>query len=328
MVDFSKLNKKNKEQPALPAPEAKPAKQARKKAGALVSMKEMEKWYAERGKAAAEAAPIAGGVPVISTKGEQFQIGDNLLPDELQLIVVAEALLNVYYDSEYDPANPTSPACFAVMPAEKGAETKIVSHETSPNRQGGVEFKCQGCEMNQFGSAERGKGKACGNYRRLAVVFADDPKLRDGSETPTWGILNLPPTSLGDWGKFVQGLERVEHRPPEGAIIKFTFDRKNPDSQKRKRVIAIGYQLIQDVGVAMKVRELREEILASGALVRPLPVDNYVDPGAKQPTTARGRVATAKAKNGAKLQRPRAAPAEKPKRTLAEVKAARRQARF
>lgn len=279
MVDFKKLSDKTKKA---------------KKGGALMSMKDIEKMYAVDAKAAADAAPVVGGVPIISTRGEQFQIGENLLPDVLELIVVAEGVLNIYYDSEYDPDNKAPPACFAVAVADKNVDATIVSHETSPNRQGGKDFKCLGCEMNAYGTAERGKGKACANKRNLAVVFADDKAIKSGEGTPTWGFLQLPPTSLSDWGKFIQGLDRVERRPPHGVIIKFTFDRKNPNERLRKRVIAIGYQKIDDPRTAMSVNALRKEILESGALTRPIPVDGYVAPGEKKPVVARGKAAPAK----------------------------------
>lgn len=281
MVDLKKLADKTK-------------KEKKAKGGALISMKELEKMYALESRASAEAAPVAGGVPIISTRGEQFQIGDNILPDVIELIVVAEGLLNIYYDSEYDPDNKAPPACFAVAVAEKNADAKIISHETSPNRQGGKDFKCMGCEMNIYGTAERGRGKACANKRNLAVVFADDPAILNGEGTPTWGFLQLPPTSLSDWGKFVTGLDRVERRPPHGVITKFTFDRKNPKEQLRKRVLAIGYQKISDPRTAMNVNKLRAEILESGALTRPIPVDGYVAPGEKPAVVARGRAAPAK----------------------------------
>lgn len=290
---------------------AEPKGKAKKKAGtALMTMADVEAMYAIESKVAADAAPISGGTPMVSTKGEQFQIGENFLPDPLECIVVAESLLNVYYDTPYEAENPVSPACFATAPAQKGADALMVSHETSPNRQGGVDFKCQGCEMNQFGSAERGKGKACGNYRKLALVMPSDPGFEDHDTPLTWASMSLPPTSLGDWGKFVMGLDRVEKRPPHGVIVKFTFDRKNPDEQKRKRVIAIGYQPIKDVAMAMKVNELRKEIIESGVLVKPLPVDNYVPPGAKRPTTAQGR-ARGNAPGKKQAPRPRAAAATK-----------------
>lgn len=285
---------------------------AKKKGGALVSMKEIEKMYAMESRASAEAAPIAGGVPVISTKGEQFQIGENLLPDEIEVIVVAEGLINAYYDSPYEEGGENrSPACFAVALAEKGVDSKITSHESSPNRQGGKEFKCQGCEMNKFGTAERGKGKACGNRRRLAVVFADDPALKAGEGDLTWGFLNLPPTSLGDWGKFVTGLDKVEHRPPHGVVTKFAFDRKNKNANLRKRVIAIGYQRISDPSTAMMINKLRKDLIDNGSMVTPLPVDGYVEPGSKPPVVAKGRAAPAKKRAAVETKAPAKGAAKK-----------------
>ena len=262
----------------------------RKKSGtALVSMQDLERMYADEAKEAVQSAPVVGGIQRISANDQMFKIGETDLPDPLDVIVVAESLLNVYYDSEYEPGVQKAPACFATGPVGKNAEAQLVAHESSPDRQGGAEHKCQTCELNKFGSAEKGKGKACANTRQLAVVMADDPALTGDGEL-LWAVLSLSATALTPWGKYVQALDQVHHRPPHGVVTRFSFDRKNKNERARKAVIAVGHRLMA----------LRESILANNLLTRPLPVDNYEKPGAKpkvkapaktKATSARGRTA-------------------------------------
>lgn len=244
---------------------------AKKPGKALATMRDLENLYATEAQVAAKAAPAPEGIPRISANDQMFRIGDNELPDPLAVIVVAETLLNVWYEEEYDADSPSPPSCFALHEAVEGADRLMVADPSSPNIQGGPDHRCAGCEMNQFGSAEKGRGKACANTRQLCVVMADDPAFGDGQEL-RYAVLGLSPTALTPWGKFVAALSKIEHRPPHGVVAQFSFNKKDPVQQKRKAVIPIGYRLITDIGVAMKVKRLREELLESKILLRPLPV--------------------------------------------------------
>jgi hypothetical protein len=249
---------------------------------AMVSMKDLEKYWAEDAAAAARAAPAGDGVPRISSNNQTFQVGEQMLDDPLNLIVVADSLWNIYYDRDYDPNEKIPPACFAMAPAVEGAAETMHAHPTSPNIQGGPnDHDCPGCPQNRYGSAERGKGKACANTRQLAVVMADDPGFKDGSDLK-WAILSISPTGLSHWGKYVQGLWKVINRAPWGVVTQFSFNKKDPVEQRRKAVIPLGYKPITDPAIGFKVLALHKQIVESGALLRPIPVGDYVAPGGKK----------------------------------------------
>lgn len=258
----------------------------------LVSMKDLEALYASDATAAVAAAPVAEGAARITANDYQFSVGETVLPDPLNVIVVAEALQHVYYDSKYVPGEKKPPACFAVGPATDAGDKVMHAHPTSPNIQGGTDnHDCVGCEMHKWGSAEKGKGKACTTNRQLAVVMADDPAFENGGELK-YAILSISPTGLSPWGKFVQGLAGILKRPPHGVVTQFSFNKKDPVEQRRKAVIAIGYKPITDVGMAQKVNALRKTLLETKALERPMPVDGYEKPGSKP--AAKGGKALAK----------------------------------
>lgn len=289
--------------PALP--DETTAKGKRSKSKAVATMADIEKMYAVEANEAAAAAPLTEGVPRVTAKDGNFWLGEQDLGDTLEAIVVADAHLNVLYDpdEEYDPENPSAPWCFALAPALQlnaageavvgTGEAALGAHPNSPKPQGGAQegngpaHPCTGCEMNAFGSATRGRGKACHNTRQLCIVVPDDPAFTDGTGDPKYAVLGLSATGLGPWAKFVQGLSKVEKRPPHGAIIKFGFNKKDPDERKRKAVIPMGYRLISDVRVATKVNALRRTILESKILLRPLPTEVR----AKNPKAAKGKKA-------------------------------------
>jgi hypothetical protein len=89
------------------------------------------------------------------------------------VIVGAWCLENVYYGSDYDADNRTPPTCFAFCknPDEKDemAPPDIVDKEDVFERQSD---QCDGCPQNEWGSAQKGRGKACSNRRRLALIPA------------------------------------------------------------------------------------------------------------------------------------------------------------
>jgi hypothetical protein len=258
-----------------------------KKGKQLATAKDLENLYASEAAIAAKAAPQGEGVPRISTADTQFKVGETDLPDPLQVIVVADALQNIYYDTDYDPSVKHPPACFAVGEAVEGGDALLHAHPTSPNIQGGAnDHDCATCEMNRYGTAERGKGKACANTRQLAVVMADDPALEGPGELK-WAQLQISPAGLPAWGKFVSGLANIVKRPPWGVVTQFTFDKKNPIESRRKTVVAISYKPIANSVVGRKVMALRKQILETKALLRPIPVGDYEAPKPKKAPPAR-----------------------------------------
>ena len=66
-----------------------------------------------------------------------------------------------------------------------------VDGKTGYGAPGGV---CATCALNQYGSVEKGKGKACKNMRNLYI-------LRSGEHMPM--LLSLPPTSLRPYSDFI-----------------------------------------------------------------------------------------------------------------------------
>lgn len=115
-----------------------------------------------------------GGGRFFSTKSGVLQFDDTPLPgNQMCVIIAAWCLENVYYADDYDADNRTPPACFAFSKDTEDKDEMAphldVDKEDIFERQSD---KCDGCPQNEFGSAKRGRGKACSNRRRLAVIPA------------------------------------------------------------------------------------------------------------------------------------------------------------
>lgn len=134
-------------------------------------------WDEELAKAAQVGAALtqsSDGGKFFSTKAGVLAYDDAPLPgNQMVVIVLAHALENVYYEDKYDAENRAPPTCFAFC---KNPE-EIDEMEPHPDVDKEDAFErqhenCADCPHNQWGSAEKGRGKACGNRRRLALMPA------------------------------------------------------------------------------------------------------------------------------------------------------------
>jgi hypothetical protein len=115
-----------------------------------------------------------GGGRFFSTRAGVLQFDDVALPgNQMCVIIGAWCLENVYYTEAFDADNRTPPTCFAFCknPDEKDemGPPDIVDEEDVFERQSDT---CKDCPQNEWGSAAKGRGKACGNRRRLACLPA------------------------------------------------------------------------------------------------------------------------------------------------------------
>ena len=168
---------------------------------------------ASAGKAPKEK-PATGDM--ISTKGGKFKLGNTVLGTELDCVVLAWNFERSYYDTDYDKDNVSSPACAALG----YVEDELVPHDEAANKQCDT---CAECWANEWESADKGKGKACGDRRRLALVVAGkDDKME-------LKILSIAPTSLPSWRTFLNDVETAGIDVMQAAVnISFEEDSEYP----------------------------------------------------------------------------------------------------
>lgn len=245
---------------------------AKKKTGtALVSMKDLENAYAADAKADLETEP-ADGSNTIRTRGKKFKIGEETLKEPLATVILGSAMVNSYYEGVYDPDNPSNPVCSAV--GEVGKEDQMAPPEGTFKPQAA---SCKVCPKGQFGSADKGRGKACKNSRRVVLIGSADTRAQ-----PMIMQLGIPPTGLAKFSNYLKRVAAVCARPLHGVITAFTFD----EEQDWPCPIPELVEPISDPGLAMRALKARGD---GGKSIRAMllkPVDTapraVSDEGAKK----------------------------------------------
>lgn len=201
------------------------------------------KWDEELAKQAEIAAGMeanTGGGQFFSTKGGILSWQDAPLPGNQMAVIILDSILeNVYYEGRYDPDVPQGPICFAFGRDEK----TMRPHQIAIDAGGHQHDQCAGCPMNEFGSAETGRGKACRNTRRLAMIpagtFSQAGKFELFEEeehfaSTTIGFMKLPVTSVKGYSSFVKQVAGALRRPPFGIVTKVKVV---PDPKTQFKVI-------------------------------------------------------------------------------------------
>lgn len=194
-------------------------------------------WYdklAEVAEAEAAKEIVNDAIPALSIKNGILRLGDTQMPgNRIAVVIACNVFENAYYDTAYDPDVLVAPVCYAFGDTQaEMAPTDLVKEKQSDS--------CANCPNNEFGSADTGKGKACGNRRKLVCIPAGefDKKTNewvietDAEEykNATPAILNIPPTSLVEYAKYVKALFK-EHKRPINAVV--TEVKIVPDDKKQ-----------------------------------------------------------------------------------------------
>lgn len=222
-------------------------------AGPKTAGKGLAKWDAQLAqyaqKVVDENKNIGSGIPTFSLKSGVLSLGEDELPNnEMAVIILDSAHINKYYAEGYDPDQRSPVTCYSI-----GRDTlEMVPHPEVVARGQQQADSCAECPMNRFGSAEKGRGKACANRARLLCIPAGTLEKRTGEFKPindlehfqTAGpaFLDLPVLSAGDYSKYVKQLGTAMRRPPFAVV---THVRVVPDSKSQFRVT---FEAIEEVG--------------------------------------------------------------------------------
>lgn len=159
-------------------------------------------------------APGGGKVIKVEPSGN-FVLPDGAnLGDEIQIIVVDFVTRKTFYSQPFDRNNPSPPDCYAIG---KVIKTMAPDDESLPAKQ---HDNCVDCPLNQWGSGNGGSGKACREFRDLAVlvVDAENPDAHNDPGAPLY-LLSVPPTSLKAFDGIVPLIARALAGPPIKAVV-------------------------------------------------------------------------------------------------------------
>jgi hypothetical protein len=182
----------------------------------------------------------------ISTRDKKFTLpGGQVVQGALECVILDHRNLHQYYTKPYDPQNPSPPDCFAI--AKEFSDLSPHNHEGVSKPQ---HDQCAGCPMNEFGTARVGKGKACQNKVKLAVV---PPDAGPDADILT---LEIPASSLKYWNKLVSGLESAGRLPIQ-AIVSVSFNSAVSYPQPMFEVIGA----VDDLETKWALREQAQSVL-------------------------------------------------------------------
>lgn len=253
-------------------------------------------WQAELAAQANEAAAMEASVSTgefFSLKNGNLSWGGNPSPNNEMAVIILDGILeNVYFEGQYDPDTPQQPKCYAY-----GRNDDDMSPHENVVKDGLAECSesCADCPNNVFGSALTGKGKACRNTRRLALLPAGnfsksgefEPFDEDAIANGDFGYMKLPVTSVKGYATFVKQVAATMKRPPHGVITRvFTTDDK-------KSQFKVGFEVIDEVPNELMATVMERHKEAREAIMFPYP--KYEEPQ-EQPK----RKAPARAKGGRK----------------------------
>lgn len=180
---------------------------------AVMSLKDIEKRLMAKTTDAVARVDKATGMS-IGIKGKKFKHKENVIGKVAEFVIVDFVRVNSFYDEAFVEGEMTLPACMAL--SVDGEEMKPV--DTSPRKQN---EQCDGCEQNAWGSADNGRGKACGEQFALALLALDKGETY---ATCSMARMTVPPTSRKNFSLYVKALEEKTGRPPAAFLTEFSFD--------------------------------------------------------------------------------------------------------
>lgn len=198
------------------------------------------KWDEELAKLttqAAEAVAGIGGGSFLSLRGGQLSYGGQVMPGNTCAAVILDFVNeNIFYGARFDPDQRLSPKCYAF-----GRDPQRMT--PYPDVEEPVHDSCRECPNNAWGTSDTGRGKACKNTMRLALIPAgtyrqatNDFDLFDKAEQyqgADLAFLKIPVTSVKAFGTYVKNLAGVMKTHPVGVVTRIKVV---PDGKTQFRV--------------------------------------------------------------------------------------------
>jgi hypothetical protein len=225
--------------PAKTPPAKAPAKKTPSKAaGTALTLWEEE--MAGVAVAQASAEKPTGFNSSISFRSGIMSIDDDAVAgNALDVVILGLVHENQYYKDKYNPAETQVPDCYAVGATEE----EMKPHPQSTDKQGDANGLCANCWANKMGSADEGRGKACKNVRRIAVVPADALDSAEAFEQAEMRTAKIPVMSTKGLGQYVRNKLAEEIKRPTWGVT--TTMGVVPDKKSQFRVTFAFAELVQ-----------------------------------------------------------------------------------
>lgn len=209
---------------------------------------------AEQARKYAAAEPLSGG-DFLSIKGGILSVGGEVMPgNQICVIILDSVRENTYFTAKYDPDAAASPTCYAFGRTDE----EMAPHHTmqvAPDYFIPQAESCTGCPHAEWGSSDTGRGKACQNRRRLALIPAGYYQAKRGSRdfdleiftdpehyaSAEMAFLKLPVLSVKNYAAFVNEASASFRMPPYGVIARLYVE---PDP---KAQFVVKFDIIEEI---------------------------------------------------------------------------------
>jgi hypothetical protein len=275
---------------------------AKRTAGALAPLPEGfadEEYQAILNRDAAASNIAVGGWPFVGTEGGVFSHkSEGPIGDEFDAVILGVARGNFLYEGKYSPGDNSKVVCYALS---EDLDAELFPPEDLATKESDA---CSTCWANEYGSDDRGKGKACRNYAIVAgVPVGTDRDLHPLVLEKAEGFrLRVPPTSLVAFASFAAKVTKVMERAFFTVKSRFHIE-KHP--QKQFEVTAELMDGIQDIEALSILKGRVKE--ASAQVMSPPPLVGASDDAAEEEQEQEQRPALQrpgrKKKAGKKVQR-------------------------
>ena len=261
------------------------AKAVKKPGTALARWDEKFAKYAKQAKEQVASVGSGAGVSVSFGHGT-MTVGGAPIKGPFECIILGSCALNKYYKTQYNPDDKQPPDCYAL--AVISDDPEMAPHQQATSKQS---EKCQGCDKNEFGSANTGRGKACANTIRLALLTAADASDAEGAAAAELATAGVSPTNRRYYAEYVDGLLE-EHGLPPWAVV--TEIRSIHDD---KTQIKLEFRMVDKIEDDDVLQALEKRFLkVQDFLQRPFSAP--IDRKAQKPAAGKSKKFAAKSKAG------------------------------
>jgi len=135
-----------------------------------------------------------------------FEMPDGEVPKEIEGIIIDQHAANAWWQKDQSEGDGNAlPDCFSKDGVTPQLDLELVQAT-----------ECEGCIQNEYGSAKKGKGKACKNMKRLHIIQGDSMLPRR---------FTVPPSSIANADIYLSSL--VDRGLPYMAVVtKFSLKKK------------------------------------------------------------------------------------------------------
>jgi hypothetical protein len=213
-----------------------------------------------------DAERVTPSNSVISFKAGVVTYAGQPAPDnKIRVIVIGSAHERAWYEDSYDPDNIAIPKCWGLA-----ADDVTAPHHSVEDPQAA---SCAACPMNRWGSADRGKGKACKERVRLALIPANVAVGNgDAILKAEVALARIPVTSVKNWSNYVSMVASTKKRPTFAVVTELSA---KPDPRFQFQVT---FDYVSDVDVQFLPQLDEKRQIAQDVLLKPFEARQEAEP--------------------------------------------------